>query len=54
MTEAKKKEIIQVLKDSGWEKVVRCEQCRWRHFCKVTEYLGENGYCNNGEVIHET
>ena len=54
MTEAKKKEIIQVLKDSGWEKVVHCEQWRWRHFCKVTEYLGENGYCNNGEVIHET
>ena len=49
MTDEEKQAVLNALRESGWEKVVYCKNCRLQRFCKVTEHLGEDGYCNYGE-----
>jgi hypothetical protein len=29
--------------------IVRCKDCFLRQHCKVAQYLGEDGFCSNGE-----
>ena len=29
--------------------LVRCKDCRIEHRCKVAQWLGEDGYCSDGE-----
>ena len=34
--------------------IVRCKDCMLRQYCKVAQYLGEDGFCSNGEKREES
>ena len=34
--------------------VVLCRDCMLRQYCKVAQYLGEDGFCSNGEKREES
>lgn len=34
--------------------VVLCRDCMIRRYCKVAQYLGEDGFCSNGEKREES
>ena len=34
--------------------VVVCRDCLLRQYCKVAQYLGEDGFCSNGEKREES
>ena len=33
--------------------IVRCKDCMMQQYCKVAQYLGEDGFCSNGEKREE-
>jgi len=34
--------------------VVLCRDCMLRQYCKFAQYLGEDGFCSNGEKREES
>ena len=34
--------------------VVLCRDCKVQQYCKVAQYLGEDGFCSNGEKREES
>ena len=46
-------EIMDSVEDSVIEEdvveVIRCKDCKMEYGCRVTQWLGENGFCSYGE-----
>ena len=45
---------LEILPAADVRHVVLCRDCMMRQYCKVAQYLGEDGFCSNGEKMEES
>lgn len=47
-------EVLNSIPAADVRPVVLCRDCMLRQYCKFAQYLGEDGFCSNGEKREES
>jgi hypothetical protein len=40
---------MQIIENEKGRQIVFCKECEWKGACKITEILGDDGFCSSGE-----